>query len=62
MFACITVVLAVGGFAERGRIGPILLFMFCWMTVVYCPIGEHSLTAPEGKKEKKEKNSPYFFI
>ncbi|KAJ9123589.1 hypothetical protein QFC24_003805 [Naganishia onofrii] len=38
MFACITVVLAVGGFAERGRIGPILLFMFCWMTVVYCPI------------------------
>jgi Amt family ammonium transporter len=40
MFACITVVLAVGGFAERGRIGPILLFMFCWLTVVYCPIGE----------------------
>jgi Amt family ammonium transporter len=38
MFACITVVLAVGGFAERGRIGPILLFMFCWLTVVYCPI------------------------
>jgi Amt family ammonium transporter len=40
MFACITVVLAVGGFAERGRIGPILLFMFCWLTIVYCPIGE----------------------
>ena len=40
MFACITVVLAIGGFAERGRIGPVLLFMFCWLTIVYCPIGE----------------------
>jgi Amt family ammonium transporter len=38
MFALITVALVTGGFAERSRIGPVLLFMFCWMTVVYCPI------------------------
>ncbi len=38
MFAIITVVLAVGGFAERSKIGPVLLFMFCWLTIVYCPI------------------------
>ncbi|KAJ9091051.1 hypothetical protein QFC19_009288 [Naganishia cerealis] len=53
MFACITVVLAVGGFAERGRIGPILLFMFCWMTVVYCPIGKRStLSSPDFPADK----------
>lgn len=38
MFAIITVALVIGGFAERSRIGPVLLFMFCWLTVVYCPI------------------------
>ena len=38
MFACITVALASGGFAERGRLGPIMLFMFVWLTIVYCPI------------------------
>lgn len=40
MFAGITAVLAMGGFAERGRFGPMLLFSFCWLTIVYCPIGE----------------------
>jgi Amt family ammonium transporter len=38
MFAIITGILMIGGFAERARIGPVLLFIFCWLTVVYCPI------------------------
>jgi Amt family ammonium transporter len=38
MFALITVVLAIGGFAERSRIGPIMVFVFVWLTLVYCPI------------------------
>jgi len=38
MFAVITAVLAIGGFAERSKIGPVFLFMFCWLTIVYCPI------------------------
>lgn len=38
MFAGITSVLAMGGFAERGRLGPMLAFAFCWLTIVYCPI------------------------
>lgn len=38
MFAIITVVLACGGFAERAKLGPVLVFMFVWLTIVYCPI------------------------
>lgn len=38
MFAVITTVLMSAGFAERVRIGPALLFMFCWQTIVYSPI------------------------
>lgn len=38
MFACITAVLAMGGFAERTRILPILVVTFCWLTVVYNPV------------------------
>lgn len=38
MFACITGVIAIGGFAERSTIGPIMVFLFFWMTIVYCPI------------------------
>nr|ODN89543.1 amt family ammonium transporter [Cryptococcus depauperatus CBS 7841] len=38
MFALITGVLAIGGFAERSRIGPVMVFLFCWLTLVYCPI------------------------
>lgn len=37
-FAFITVVIAIGGFAERSRIGPIAVFIFVWLTLVYCPI------------------------
>ncbi|KAK4560500.1 ammonium transporter Amt1 [Recurvomyces mirabilis] len=38
MFAAITVALAVGAVAERGRMAPCVLFMFVWSTVVYDPI------------------------
>ncbi|PPQ68731.1 hypothetical protein CVT24_007558 [Panaeolus cyanescens] len=38
MFAIITAALAVGAIAERGRLGPILVFIFVWTTIVYDPI------------------------
>ncbi|KAK5112801.1 ammonium transporter Amt1 [Meristemomyces frigidus] len=38
MFAAITVALAVGAVAERGRMFPCVVFMFIWSTVVYDPI------------------------
>ncbi|KAF9524359.1 ammonium transporter [Crepidotus variabilis] len=38
VFAAITAALAVGAIAERGRLGPILVFIFVWSTIVYDPI------------------------
>ncbi|KAF9517950.1 hypothetical protein BS47DRAFT_1389403 [Hydnum rufescens UP504] len=38
MFAAITPILAVGAVAERGRLGPLLFFVFVWTTIVYDPI------------------------
>lgn len=38
MFAAITPVIAVGAFADRARLMPVMIFTFCWCTVVYCPI------------------------
>ncbi|KAJ7071112.1 ammonium transporter [Mycena amicta] len=38
MFAAITPMLAVGGFAERAHLGPLLVFIFAWSTLVYDPI------------------------
>jgi ammonium transporter, Amt family len=38
MFACITVALAVGAAAERGRMLPAVVFMFVWSTIIYDPI------------------------
>lgn len=35
MFASITVALAVGAVAERGRMLPCVIFMFVWTTVIY---------------------------
>ncbi|KAI4214585.1 MAG: hypothetical protein LQ351_003002 [Letrouitia transgressa] len=35
MFAAITVALAVGAVAERGRMLPCVIFMFVWSTVIY---------------------------
>jgi Amt family ammonium transporter len=38
MFAAITPMIAVGGFAERAHLGPLLVFVFVWSTLVYDPI------------------------
>lgn len=38
MFASITVALAVGAVAERGRMLPCVIFMWVWATVIYDPI------------------------
>jgi Amt family ammonium transporter len=38
MFAAITPCLALGAIAERGRIGPMIVFLFLWATLVYDPI------------------------
>jgi len=34
----ITPMIAIGGVAERGRLGPALVFVFIWATLVYDPI------------------------
>lgn len=38
MFAAITVALAIGAAAERGRLAPALVFGFIWSTIIYDPI------------------------
>ncbi|KAF1841161.1 ammonium transporter-like protein [Cucurbitaria berberidis CBS 394.84] len=38
MFAAITVALAVGAVAERGRMLPCIIYMFIWTTLIYDPI------------------------
>jgi len=38
MFASLTPMLAVGAFAERAHLGPLLVFVFLWATLVYDPI------------------------
>ncbi|KAF7794031.1 hypothetical protein EIP86_005159 [Pleurotus ostreatoroseus] len=38
MFAAITPMLALGAVAERGRLGPTIVFTFIWSTIVYDPI------------------------
>ncbi|KAL2132304.1 hypothetical protein VTI74DRAFT_3967 [Chaetomium olivicolor] len=38
MFACVTVALATGAVAERGRMLPCVVFMFVWATLVYDPV------------------------
>lgn len=38
MFACVTGCLMVGGACERARLGPMMVFLFIWITLVYCPI------------------------
>ncbi|KAK0506013.1 ammonium transporter [Armillaria luteobubalina] len=37
-FACVTAGILVGGVAERGRVFPVILFTFLWLTLVYCPL------------------------
>ncbi|TFY80971.1 hypothetical protein EWM64_g3045 [Hericium alpestre] len=38
MFAAITPVIALGAIAEHARLGPTLVFVFIWSTIVYNPI------------------------
>ncbi|KDR66239.1 hypothetical protein GALMADRAFT_162154 [Galerina marginata CBS 339.88] len=38
MFAGVTAAIAIGAIAERGRPGPVLVFIFIWTTLVYDPI------------------------
>lgn len=38
MFAGITGMIMVGGAHERARLGPMMLYLFIWLTIVYCPI------------------------
>lgn len=38
MFSSVTVALATGAVAERGRMLPCIIFMFIWATVIYDPI------------------------
>ncbi|CDH60145.1 ammonium transporter [Lichtheimia corymbifera JMRC:FSU:9682] len=38
MFAALTPALAIGSAAERGRLLPMIIFIFIWSTVVYDPI------------------------
>lgn len=38
MFAAVTGILMVGAGCERARLGPMMIFLFIWLTVVYCPI------------------------
>ncbi|KAB8284261.1 ammonium transporter AmtB-like domain-containing protein [Yarrowia lipolytica] len=38
MFLCITAVIMTGSIVGRGRVVPFVVFIFCWATVVYCPI------------------------
>ncbi|PSK37202.1 hypothetical protein C7M61_003629 [Candidozyma pseudohaemuli] len=38
MFACVTAILMVGAGCERARLAPMMVFLFIWLTVVYCPI------------------------
>lgn len=46
-FACVTGIILVGGAHERARLAPLLVFMFIWITIVYCPIAEWTWN-PEG--------------
>ncbi|KII84515.1 hypothetical protein PLICRDRAFT_45863 [Plicaturopsis crispa FD-325 SS-3] len=38
MFAAITPMLAIGAVAERSKLGPLMVFVFVWSTIVYDPI------------------------
>ncbi len=37
-FGCVTAGILMGGIAERGRVLPAMVFIFFWMTLVYCPV------------------------
>jgi Amt family ammonium transporter len=37
-FGCVTAGILMGAVAERGRVLPAMVFIFLWMTLVYCPL------------------------
>ncbi|KAL8644873.1 MAG: hypothetical protein Q9210_007026 [Variospora velana] len=37
-FCAVTAAITAGAIAERGRVLPLMVFMFFWATLVYCPI------------------------
>ena len=37
-FCATTAAITAGAVAERGRVVPMMVFLFCWATIVYCPI------------------------
>lgn len=37
-FCAVTAAIVVGAVAERGRLIPMMVFIFLWATIVYCPI------------------------
>ena len=37
-FCATTAAIVIGAVAERGRVGPAMVFIFFWATIVYCPI------------------------
>jgi ammonium transporter, Amt family len=47
MFAVITPALISGAFAERMKFSSFIVFMFLWMTFVYCPVA-HWVWGPDG--------------
>ncbi|KAI1501712.1 ammonium permease [Biscogniauxia marginata] len=51
MFSAITVALATGAVAERGRMLPCVVFMFVWSTIIYDPIACWTWN-PEGWSNK----------
>lgn len=38
MFAALTPVIACGAFADRARLAPVIVFVWCWSTAVYSPL------------------------
>lgn len=38
MFAAVTGMIMIGGAHERARLGPMMLYLFIWLTIVYSPI------------------------
>ncbi len=38
MFCAVTAAITAGAVAERGRLVPLMVFIFFWATLVYCPI------------------------
>ncbi|KZF22428.1 ammonium transporter [Xylona heveae TC161] len=37
-FCAVTAAIVMGAAAERGRLVPAMVFIFCWATLVYCPL------------------------